>query len=162
MQPRKRTDCVCCPVHADVRNILFTQTSSVYAHFFWLDDFENLELSFRKGTLFVADFLCQALERRQLHNACLVSSSWKDSHIKTALQNVLESKCISVTLTVNQCGCLSEEAAAQHGYSRIVLIRPDFVEIIDSDDERGGWTIPAEWESVWVWGGGHILPTPSE
>lgn len=64
----------------------------------------------------------------------------KDSHIKTALQNVLESKCISVTLTVNQCGCLSEEAAAQHGYSRIVLIRPDFVEIIDSDDERGGWT----------------------
>lgn len=75
MQPRKRTDCVGCPVHADVRNILFTQTSSVYAHFFWLDDFENLELSFRKGTLFVADFLCQALERRQLHNACLVRSS---------------------------------------------------------------------------------------
>lgn len=51
---------------------------------------------------------------------------------------------MSVTLTVNQCGCLSEEAAAQHKYGRIVLIRPDFVEITDSADEGGGWTITAE------------------
>lgn len=102
MQPRKRTDCVGCPVHADVRNILFTQTSSVYAHFFWLDDFENLELSFRKGTLFVADFLCQALERRQLHNACLVSSSWKrQSHKDSA------PKCFRIKMHLSYTDCKS-------------------------------------------------------
>ncbi len=54
----------CCPVYDDLREILFTKMSSIYADFFWLDEYEKLELCFRKGTFFVANFLCQAWERR--------------------------------------------------------------------------------------------------
>ena len=50
----------CCPVYEDLRDIFFAKMSSIYADFFWLEEYEKLELCF-----FVADFICQAWERRQ-------------------------------------------------------------------------------------------------
>lgn len=55
----------CCPDYEDVRGVLFSQMSSIYIDFIWLDDYEKLELCFRKGTFLVADFICQAWDRRQ-------------------------------------------------------------------------------------------------
>ncbi len=54
----------CCPVYDDLWEKRFIKMSPIYADFFWLDEYEKLELCFWKGTFFVANFLCQAWERR--------------------------------------------------------------------------------------------------
>ncbi len=40
----------CCHVYDYLRDVLHTETSSIYADFFWLDKYEKLELCFRKET----------------------------------------------------------------------------------------------------------------
>lgn len=46
----------CCLVCDNVRDVHFTRMSSIYADFFWLDDYKKHELCFRKGTFSVAEF----------------------------------------------------------------------------------------------------------
>ena len=52
-------------VYKDVKDVLLSKMSSIYVDCFWLNDYKRLELCFRKGTLFLTDFICQARERSQ-------------------------------------------------------------------------------------------------
>ena len=61
-----------CPVYErDMRDALFTQMTSICDDIFWLDGYEEFELCLKKGTFFVADFICQAWKRR--HNTLFES-----------------------------------------------------------------------------------------
>ena len=54
-----------CPVYDELRHRLFVKMSSICVNFFWLDDYERLELCFSKGIFFLADYVCKAWEKRQ-------------------------------------------------------------------------------------------------
>ncbi len=54
-----------CPIYDGIRSVLFSKMSSIIADFFWLDDYEKLELCLRSGTYFVAAFICKAWEKQQ-------------------------------------------------------------------------------------------------
>lgn len=52
--------------HEECR-LLFTTISSIYADFFWLDDYEKVQLCFRTGKLCCSTFcFTEFWERRQL------------------------------------------------------------------------------------------------
>ena len=57
-----------CPTYEDLRDVLFTKMSSVYADFFWLDEYAKLELCFRKGTFFCCRFYLSGLGENILFN----------------------------------------------------------------------------------------------
>ena len=54
-----------CPKYVDIREVFVSKMSSICVEFLELDDYEKLEICFAKGTFVVADFICQAWERRQ-------------------------------------------------------------------------------------------------
>ena len=54
-----------CPLYDDVRHQLFSKMSSICVNFFWLDDYEKLELCFSKGIFFLSAFVSKAWEKRQ-------------------------------------------------------------------------------------------------
>ena len=54
-----------CPLYDELRHRLFVKMSSICVNFFWLDDYERLELCFSKGIFFLADYVCKAWEKRQ-------------------------------------------------------------------------------------------------
>lgn len=49
----------CCPVYDAIKDLLFRKMSSIYDDLVRLDDYEKIDLCFRKRTFFVADFICQ-------------------------------------------------------------------------------------------------------
>ncbi len=44
-----------------LREVHFTKMSSIYVDFFWLDEYEKLELCFRNGTFFYGRFLMSTI-----------------------------------------------------------------------------------------------------
>ena len=70
--------CVLNEIKNEVHCFAVESRDALSADFFWLDDYEKLKMCFRKGTFYVADFLCQASERRQsiLLKTGLQNNSW--------------------------------------------------------------------------------------
>ena len=45
-----------CPLYDVIRHLLFSKMTSLCVNFFWLDDYEKLELCFSKGIFFLVTF----------------------------------------------------------------------------------------------------------
>ncbi len=54
-----------CPLYDELRHVFFEKMSLLYNGFFYLDDYEKLELCFRIGVFHTANFICKAWERRK-------------------------------------------------------------------------------------------------
>ena len=54
-----------CPLYDELRHLLFSKMTNICGNFFWLDEYDKLELCFRKGIFALADFLTKAWEKRQ-------------------------------------------------------------------------------------------------
>ena len=54
-----------CPLYDELRHFLFCKMTTICSNFFWLNDYEKLELCFRKGPFALATFIAQAWEKRQ-------------------------------------------------------------------------------------------------
>ena len=54
-----------CPKYDGIREVFINKMCLIYDDFLELDDYEKTALCFSKGVFAVADFICQAWERRQ-------------------------------------------------------------------------------------------------
>ena len=54
-----------CPLYDAIRHQLFSKMTSICVNFFWVDDYEKLEMCFSKGIFSLAAFVSKAWEKRQ-------------------------------------------------------------------------------------------------
>ncbi len=55
----------CCPLYDALRDVLFGKMSLLFDNFFYLENYEKLELCFREGTFHTANHICKAWEMRK-------------------------------------------------------------------------------------------------